>query len=161
MKKLLMSLAIFGACALMSASATDSYLYWMVDQGDNPEFSFTTAVLKGSNGSESFAFATLGEGETEGYLTGMSVANVGTIADPATFSFVVELYAADGWLKAKSSEPLFAKDAVGLYQSLAPGGTPASKQMFTSFTAQAIPEPTSGMMVLLGAMLLGLKRKKA
>ena len=159
MKKLLMSLAIFGACALMSATAADSYLYWMVDTSNSglseTYKTFSTAVLKYSNGNAEIDYAFAPEGG--GTSTAVSMA---TIADAGNYSFWVELYADDGWYKAKSNE-ISASALVGLYQSLQTGGTPANAQVFTNFTAQAIPEPTSGMMVLLGAMLLGLKRKKA
>ena len=161
MKKLLMSLALVGSLAGMSAKA-DSYLYWMVDQtGDTDPFSFANAVIYGvgANGKEAI-----------GSAAGVAVADKGNIntgvsttidfSGQSWSSFLVELYAADGWMKASGTLP-YSLEMAGLYQSTLAGGTPKYPAKFTTFTAGPVPEPTSGMLLLLGVCGLALKRKRA
>ena len=158
MKKLLMSLALVGSLAGMSAKA-DSYLYWMVDQtGDTDPFSFANAVIYGvgANGKEAIGSAAA---VPEGNIN-TDVSTTIDFSGQSWSSFLVELYAADGWMKA-SGTLTYSSEMAGLYQSTLAGGTPKNPAKFSTFTPGAIPEPTSGMLLLFGICGLALKRKRA
>ena len=170
MKKLLMSLALLGTFAAMSAkgATTDSYMYWMVDvTGDSSVGSFNSAelyayyspdnriYLGGSTPMASDSRKT----ETVPAIyeaTGIPY-NIGSL-ETAGLSFMVELYN-DSTFVSQSSLMSYA-DALasgGIYQHLSPSGG-ATPVTFTSF---AVPEPTSGLLMLFGLCGLALKRKRA
>ena len=155
MKKLLMSLALVGIFAALSAKG-DSYMYWMVEQTDT-NYSFDKALLYSTAGGEKDQLI-------GGWMTPGTEAVTKLDATPSyelsgysigsDNSFMVELWN-DGVFQAQSTLPWASvKDAI--YTSTAVGGAATAK--FTSF---AVPEPTSGLLMLLGTMLLGLKRKRA
>ena len=158
MKKLLMSLALVGSLAGMSAKA-DSYLYWMVDQTGDTAFSFANAVI--------YAVDAGGVKQAIGSAAAVPEANIDTavsttidFSGQSWSSFLVELYADDGWMKA-SQTMAYSPSMQGLYQSTVAGGTPKTPAAFSNFTAGPVPEPTSGMLLLLGVCGLALKRKRA
>lgn len=158
MKKLLMSLALVGSLAGMSAKA-DSYLYWMVDQSEvDVPFSFANAVIygvdqKGTKEAIGAAVAT-GDGSIN-----TAISTTIDFSGQVWSSFLVELYQ-DDWMKASGTLP-YSLEMAGLYQSTLAGGTPKYPAKFTTFTAGPVPEPTSGMLLLLGVCGLALKRKRA
>lgn len=155
MKKILMSLAVIGACAVMSAKA-DSYLYWMIDQDDASGYVFDNAYLYAVDGSgnKTFLDASINDDVRDAPQQRFAF---DTSTYGSSYSYLVELYA-DGtednnWVAMSSMSWDTFKG--GLYQP-----TQQIKPVaFTSFTN--VPEPTSGMMLLLGMGLLALKRKKA
>lgn len=176
MKKILFSLALIGTFAAMSAKG-DSYIYWMADisdtsQGDNATiakygFSYANLIIQDNEGKYVADLGYAPSVDTKGLKTAPRVtseslesffANHST--DYSTYSFAVELYNEDfSWKMAKSDamswNTLVGYDA--LYRSTWEGG--AGKAAFTSFTYNA-PEPTSGLLILLGMCGLALKRKR-
>ena len=154
MKKSLLAIALMGA---MVASADDSYLYWMVgsDAGD-------------------YAYAKVREVNPDGYLniyddTGLigdsvSKAVLSSYSDEglyaliasgssASSSFIVELYNDQGKFLSQSTIPY----SQGSFYAGGFAQPPSSGATFTSF---AIPEPNSGLLMLVGCALLGLRRRK-
>lgn len=160
MKKLLMSLALVGTFAAMSAKG-DSYLYWMVDASTDPsvgEFDAAELYAFYDGGKHEFLGASAAaDGKTdrnlatgEGSLSGYNIASISGYPE---ISFLVELYNGDKWVSQSILSYTDAK--AGIYEHLAPGGAGAA-----TFTTFAVPEPTSGLLMLFGLCGLALKRKR-
>lgn len=158
-KAILMSLALFGAMVV----SADSYLYWMVDNSGDAlsNYDFAYAVLKGTTAG--------GVDEIEVYgqdgATGVDSQSGGrttlatwsaNISDYG--SFFVELYNDSGTLLGTSSSII---DRTMLADYIKTGVTSMTASSAYAFNTFSVPEPTSGLMMLLGIGLLGLKRKKA
>lgn len=139
--------------AAMFAHATDSYLYWMMDSLPDT-FSDGYVSVKDSNGT----YLTFGDGTSDIAVaqTGYRYMNVVTLSSG---SYIFELW------NESSDDPVFATEAISyaaLSQYVASAGehAPTGSFSLSGGDFHAVPEPTSGLMVLLGAAMLGLKRKK-
>lgn len=145
MKKLLV-IAFVALCAVTSQA---SYLYWQVESSVANQYGAVGGVLMGS--------ATAG-----GTATQIGAANIGTVTssflnDSSYNSFYIELFNAENESVAVSK---------GMsYSDLAAMGaiTTTLVTIPTAWTggSYAAPEPTSGLLMLLGVAALGLKRRKA
>lgn len=164
MKKLLMSLALLGTFAAMTAKG-DSYMYWMVKEAEasTGPLSFTTAELYAVlDGQKVRAETDIPISTLAADSSGVSTARSGGVAlgDYARdgWSFIVELYNGDAFVSQSSSPMTWAEvaSAGAIYSPLNPGG--AGTATFTSFN---VPEPTSGLLMLFGLCGLALKRKRA
>lgn len=157
MKKALMSLALIGMLSALSAKA-DSYLYWMVDQtGVSSPYTYASAVLYADNGTTKEAISGALYGDRDSVMV---TGNLAPTYVGEGWSYYVELLADDGWMKAKSGSVGWSDAVAGMYAQMQTGGTPKNAVHFTNFTAGPIPEPTSGLLVLLGICGLALKRKR-
>ena len=176
-----MKKSIFLAVLLIAigASASDSYLYWMVDTtgtkgADN--YDYTYARIKAVDGGTE-RYLTIYEGDFEDPLeshgeSGVSKtivdlyhdfdANAGFYASLAgvssSASFIVELFNDSGKFLAQS----FNNGAYGslsgyIYAGGISGQSPVSPWLAASFD---VPEPSSGLLMLLGMAGLALRRKK-
>ena len=170
MKKLMILAAL--ACATMARA---DYLYWSVDLGNDSTYSFNYATIR-AKGSDSFLSlyssandASMGtQLYTEGYGDGGSYA-VGTKAGPTYAglgsygigsSFVVELWA-EGETKADTS--LVGWSYLSYADVLDSIYKPMSTTTLSPYTitaSQVVPEPTSGLLALLGLSVLALRRKQ-
>ena len=160
MKKLLTILAIGFAIA-----ANADYLYWMVDpgvtgtdiSGGEKTFDWTTAVLKYETDNE---VMTLSKDDATLYnaLNTYAIADIGN--DYSGKSYFIELYNGDQWLAASEhkSASLLADYIFG-NDSMSPVAAAAFGKSGTAGT-YSVPEPTSGLLFLVGGMLLGLKRRR-
>lgn len=159
MKKLLTILAIGFAIA-----ANADYLYWMVDpgvtgtdiSGGEKTFDWTTAVLKYEEDNE---VMTLSKDDATLYnaLNTYAIADIGN--DYSGKSYFIELYNGDQWLAAsehKSASML--ADYIFGDNSMSPVAAAAFGKGPTG--TYSVPEPTSGLLFLVGGMLLGLKRRR-
>jgi len=157
MKQLLIILV-----AVAGITAHADYLYWMVDNnpqsgttitGDPTTFSWTEAKLY-ANG-EAVDGATLSSSAWSDYqdLGGYAYANIGD--NYAEKSFTIELFSGDQWL-ARSS----AASGSTLGQFITSGMSMNPAAVGWAPTTYAVPEPTSGLLFLVGGMLLGLKRRR-
>lgn len=162
MKKLLMSLALLGTFAAMTAKG-DSYMYWMVKDAHatTGSLGFETAELyavqagQTARGEQDNPISTLAADST-GFSTARSSGI--SVGDYEGYSFLVELWS-DNVLVSQSSSPMTwaeVASAGAIYSPLNPGG--AGTATFTSFN---VPEPTSGLLMLFGLCGLALKRKRA
>jgi hypothetical protein len=181
MKKLI---AILAVALTTGAFASDSYLYWML--GSSVSMTDAKASQTTANYT-SYAYARVGmvdsSGANQGYLslygnngTGSdgitllsrnadanvtSYAKLSANAATSGYSYYIELLNDQGAFVGRSSETL---DYAGLSSYITSFGvsTPASAAWSpSSFTTAAIPEPTSGLLLLLGLAGLALKRKRA
>ena len=161
MKKLLTILAIGFAIA-----ANADYLYWMVDpgvagtdiSGGDKTFDWTTAVLKYETDNE---VMTLSKDDATLYnaLNTYAIADIGNVNDYSSRSYFIELYNGDQWLAAsehKSASML--ADYIFGNNSMSPVAAAAFGKGPTG--TYSVPEPTSGLLFLVGGMLLGLKRRR-
>ena len=167
MKKYLMSLALLGTFAAMSAKAEESYLYWFVDQSTGNQYNYTYAQLVAQQTNP--AGDPIGLAAQKGGLVqSQSELGGGDSFTSAPFdmsgygsgwSFFVELYNGENWLAQSATysyEALAASS--GFYKPMSAHGAAGTP---TAFGTYNVPEPTSGLMMLLGVGLLALKRKKA
>ena len=172
MKKIIVSALMALTCGVLFAEDKDMYLYWMIDSGATLEDrsgnadSFNKYGVRiaysdsgksgylnlydydGAAGVESFEDAT----HVQGWDT---LAGVGGLGDST--SFLVELFNGDE-LAYRSDSVSYG--TLGAYISSMKGqARPADTYAFSNF--MAVPEPTSGMLLLLGIAGLALKRKRA
>ncbi len=158
--------------AAMSASA-DPLLYWMVDQTDSSrEVSYEIAKV---------AYSTDGSTTTAGYLTlvdengntatSLSSSSEGTAtwADlsgytDGTYTFFIEVLS---WSDDSNSWVRMGQSDVATYASLVSNGSVLASSLSigtASLTAWAptvnIPEPSGGLLFLVGGSLLALRRRR-
>ena len=181
MKKFILAIAVVGA----SIASNASYLYWQVSTGDadstfeidgsNKTWSY--AQLHATDGSASYLIGSVAG--TENYINGTSqgsdiavpsgnfvFADLGTYGADS-YSYYVELYNSAGTLVARSLKENFSNLQQSQYASTGSVTTEltmrtiptASMKIWHASGYRAVPEPTSGLMLLLGAAMLGLKRK--
>jgi len=167
MKKVLLMAVALGA---MFASA-DSYLYWMI--GDTSSYgSANYAKVRAFNGETDEGYLALYYSDGTAVTTptdkgGVYVSEAKGDQDVGlgmyaalgnllgnTYSYIIELYNDKDVFLAQSSEIAYSAQYVVDSGMGVPGGGAATG------TAYAIPEPTSGIMVLLGMATLALRRRR-
>lgn len=173
MKKLILSALMLLSCEVIFAEGTeDMYLYWMI--GDNATYdgkSAGAAGLSGYNARVSFddgatylylyedvGAATLGKSTTFDNVKGLDTIAAFSSSEAVSKSFFVELYNEAAGSTTYRSDAV-AYSALSSYISSMEGmAQPADTYVFTTF--QSVPEPTSGLLLLLGVAGLALKRKR-
>lgn len=78
--------------------------------------------------------------------------------DLSSYYFFLEISGADG--RVAATDKIAYSDLAG---AIAQGGgmsAPINAYGFSDFSSEVVPEPSSGLLVLIGALALGLKRKK-
>ena len=158
------TLAIFGV--LFALCAKSDYLYWMIDTGSAGQYNYSSAVLK-MEGSDSPVMTINSYTAELANYTGNSLNEqisayqldaggfYATLpSDYVGHSFFIELYNGDNWVAktAGSSSYLSSIYVGGL-------STPAAVPTSLGGT-YSVPEPTSGMLFLIGGVLLGLRRRR-
>ena len=179
MKKLLMAMALAGAA--MVASAEDSFLYWMVDVGSTEYYKFNYATIKAANesGITSDYLSLYGSDRAEPRGTKLYAANygvdgkyeTGTTTGYGAFAgvggygigsrFLVEL-----WTDGDTASDPANRVAFGwlsyddVKNSIFAAGNMSGASPFTVGSTMLVPEPTGGLLTLLGLAVLALRRKQ-
>ena len=173
MKKLLLIAVLTLASGVFAA---DQYLYWMMPEDITVEGATYASIgimdnASGENkGYLSFykdsASGAVSLGDLYDMTTGEAAAiYAGIISDSyANSSFYIELLNDNGDFVGRTSDAdLLSYSAAAQYLATLGGtGSGAAAGPWgtsTSFTTQAIPEPTSGLLLLLGVAGLALRRK--
>lgn len=173
MKKFIVSALMALSCGVLFAADTDMYLFWMIGSnemiGDSKASSLVTdggytarLAVEGSSGTYlnlyTDDYVKLNSG-ADGSVSLSDVVNLDTLAGVGGYesgSFFVELLN-DGDVVFKSETKTYAQ--LGDYLSSMKGyAQPGDTYAFGGFTA--VPEPTSGLLLLLGVAGLALRRKK-
>ena len=157
------TLAIFGVLFALCAKA--DYIYWMIDTSSASAYDYTTALLRSSSDSNFSVTIDDGIDELQGYPGNNLNEKIAAYqADAGGFysyidsvssgqSFFVELLNGDQWL---AQSQLVALTSANIYSGSV--STPASAP--AHFGSYNVPEPTSGLLFLIGGMLLGLRRRR-
>ena len=161
--------------ALASIAANASYLYWQVD--DSSVIAYNETAPEGYTiGSDAYAMLKSDNSNASGYTTygadgqvtdnkasiGSSYySNIGT---DAGYSYFVELYNNNGDLIARSQSINSSSGSdwtSGYAESLRTSDLASipSVNVWHAGNFRAVPEPTSAILMLFGAAMLGLKRK--
>ena len=176
MKKFLVSVLAVLSCGVLSAAETDMYLYWMID--DNAKFdgatgfdlsAYNARIVSTVGGTGSSLMFYDSHDSLSGYLdTSTTSAGSATyvqgwdmvcrVGDLDNATFFIEIFNNDGVLF--QSEWMSYTDLVTLGHISAMRGmvVPASTYGFGAF--KTVPEPTSGLLLLIGVAGLALRRQK-
>lgn len=176
MKKLILGVLI----TLSAVCANAAYLYWQVTEADvagsSQEVNAGRVWAVSSSASYDWAIANTG-GDTGwtlcnladdtsyqifGYGGGTAVGSV--IVENyygSDYKYFVEIghWAADTFTATKYAE--VAGTSAVVYTDALSGQAAAAAAALTAYTYQTAPEPTSGLLTLVGMALLGLRRKRA
>lgn len=162
MKKLMVIVAAFAFASLAQASE----LWWTVNTS---EFDADTAVLYYSTNGQNFDGTRVDSWSISDIADyGNAYSSIDGVPSSAT-SFYVELYKSSEWVASSiigtdsgSGKGVGAVSLANLQGSIwADGMSKPTAYSYSSFSANIVPEPTSGLMILLGLAALGLKRKRA
>ena len=185
MKKL-MILAMAACAAMLTTTAEENFLYWMVDVSDKTDYSFSYATIKatGSDGKTSDYLSFYGSGASESsgtkfastaYLDYIgnngSGASTGTTTGGGAFTgiggyglgstFLVELWADSTTEGSDPTRVAWGNLAYSLLKdSVSSGLNQSGASLYTVTASQVVPEPTSGLLALLGFAALALRRKQ-
>ena len=169
MKKALLLASLLGS--MVALADADSYLYWMITTSDSYEYARIRAAANPDTATENYlTIYNVGLGQisdadaknrvTQGQVAGEAAFGDGLYAgmiDSANLpaSFIVELYnAQDKFI----SQSVISSSAVANY--LYRGGIGVPPSSYISVSSFAIPEPSSGLLMLVGCAVLGLRRRK-
>jgi len=170
MKKTFLLAALLG---VTGAFAADSYLYWMINTADSDagKYNYNTVRISADGGSSYLTIYDAGFGSPyevggAGGITksqALDAADWGdgfyaSLAgvDVASASFVVELYN-DSTFLARNYTASSGEIAGFIYSGGISGTSPLVPWTAGSFD---IPEPSSGLLLLVGCAVLGLRRRR-
>lgn len=154
----------------LGLSAQADYMLWCVDETPSDaavSFAYARVVVQGEGVTEGTYLTVAGtDGLTEvvassfpenGYSTEQVYSNLGDY-NSAGYSFAVELYGLEDEMVGKSAYVSYADmlSNFAVYSNMSQTGV--TPYVYGAFTAT--PEPTSGLLMLLGLGMLALRRKR-
>ena len=172
MKKLLMAMALAGAA--MVASAEDNFLYWMVDVSDSTDYAFNYATIKAkdASGNESDYLWLYGQDNAEKIGQRLYASNAaGTTTGGGAFAglgnygvnskFLFELWT-DGATADSPNRVGWTGwiDYATIANNIFSAGDMSGSSPFKVGSTMLVPEPTGGLLTLLGLAVLALRRKQ-
>lgn len=172
MKKLLMLLSVAALALPSTAGDNDYLLYWLVSDSYVSQkmggVTFQGAELY-ANVSGAATPTSLGSYFTRPDVSDLSVvpvqiADLASLASSEILSFYIEFQTYDGgvWNTIGMSETIGYAQALSAITDYRSGKTPSNYSQALSPTSYtAVPEPTSGLMLLVGLASLALKRKRS
>lgn len=171
MKKIFFTLAVVFAMITVAKADSTSYLYWMIDGSDKRfsslDYTSLSFNVKTASGYESIMFYDE-IGGAKGYSS-LTKDEVELIAGNATlFADVTDYYTLDAVtfyieLFNDSTQVAYSEIPSAQVASYIASFDPANPSGFIPASATwsaPAPEPTSGLLMLLGMVALGLKRRK-
>ena len=172
MKKLLFMLTV-GIAVVANAD----YIYWMVDtpasvkdfSGSTSYVAWDNAILTIQDSNVTVSGLSSSATSGTGYLDSLTYEQAQGFNDIEAYTyatiggdysgkyFLIELFADNGsWVASRSASAESLAQYIFSNNSMAP--LPAAA--FGQGGTYAVPEPTSGLLFLVGGMLLGLKRRR-
>ena len=158
-----LAVLILAAFALTSAKA--SVLYWQVEPGTTSD-SFQYALLKATNGTD--PAVTVAGAEAQGTAPNQYVSlqntELGQYGNDG-YSFFVEManYNGGEWQTVATGQTISYTDLVSSgYVATGAVDANGAATAASSFNmgANAIPEPSSGLLLLIGGAMLALRRRR-
>lgn len=161
MSNIIKSLVLSAAVALGGAAlAEDSYLYWLMGTGYNAweGFSYVKVATGSGQGAEDTAYLTIGGASGTGGFSGdLTAGQYAGTSDPVGQKFWVEIYNGAGdciaWTGMSDYSAILTAANIGpdVFSITGDGH---------NFGPTFVPEPTSGLLTLLGFGLLAIRRKR-
>lgn len=160
-------IALFALISAVAVSASASELWWFIDDTkvDDKAVDWTQVQLYASDNGYNYGGEKVGPAISKDAILAdiESYGNTWTyLGDSSATSFYLELMDADGNDLGRSSVGA-NQGSIDAAQYIWNGAmsTPSAYK-FTNFTtAQVIPEPTTGLLMLVGLAGLALKRRRA
>lgn len=144
-------------------SADDSALYWMIDENNTIEFSYAVVHAVNKDSTDSIVGSEYGYWRKD-YSDGTTMVELTDLGstDWSSHNFYIELVQ---WDRTDNSKKTVGISQTSSYYDLVSnhhvGATGMEIPDFVVFWAPtvSVPEPTSGILVLLGGALLLLRRR--
>lgn len=152
-----MKKTLFAVVAFLAVAAQADYMYWMVDSSNvSGDYTWDTAKLI----QDSTAIGTLSKADAD-FMSSLDSYQYAELNNPYTTStFFIELYNGESFVAASEKQAydnvkssIFGTNQMNPTIAAGGGFMPAGG-------TYAVPEPTSGLLFLIGGMLLGLKRRR-
>ena len=174
MKRSMLALALVGT--MLSASADDGYLYWMIDTDEAEAYSYNSVRIKAMDGESEIGYLNFyyEDGGTMQQLSGgdsLAVNNSSLAAYQrdsggglyagvvqSGYSYIIELWNDD----AAVQQSVLSAETAEQYVTYVSGGmfTPGASGAWTAGSFTPVPEPNSAVMLLVGCAMLALRRRK-
>ena len=155
-----MKKTIFALGMLLALFAQADYIYWMVDSNPANGYAWDTAYLKQQNGETVAQLGSLTWADAQDYLADDAYAYSTLGANYTEASFFIELWN-DNKFAAQSTPQTYAQVKNNIFGSnMMNPSIAAGSGFMPAGSTYSVPEPTSGLLFLVGGMLLGLKRRR-